>query len=76
MVEAMAGSMTLRNSVHRPAPMDTATVMSVSGTWRMPASTESVTGKKPSRTPKAILEAGPRPRKSMSDGYQTTLGTA
>ena len=72
----MAGSMTLRKTAPGPAPMDTATVTRDSGTWRMPASTERVTGRKPSRKPKAILDAGPRPKKSISEGYQMTLGTA
>ena len=76
MVEAIAGSMTLWKIVHGRAPIERATVTSVAGTWRIPASTESTIGKKPSSTPNAILDAGPRPKKSISDGYQTTLGTA
>jgi hypothetical protein len=76
MVEAIAGSMTFRKTVNGRAPIERATVTSVGGTWRTPASTESTTGKKPSSTPKAIFDAGPRPKKSISDGYQITLGTA
>jgi hypothetical protein len=45
-------------------------------TWRTPASTASVIGKKPSRKPKAIFEAASRLKKSMRDGYQTTAETA
>ena len=42
----------------------------------MPASTASAIGKKPSKKPKAIFEAASRPKNSMSEGYQTTAGTA
>ena len=68
--------MTLRKHVPGRAPIARATARSVRVTWRMPASTASTIGKKPSSTPKAIFDAGPRPKKSMSDGYHTTLGTA
>ena len=33
-------------------------------------------GKNPSKNPKAIFEAASRPKKSISEGYQTTAGTA
>ena len=75
-VKSIAGSITRRKTVTVPAPYARATTTSCGFTWRMPASTASAIGKKPSRKPKAIFEAASRPKKSMSDGYQTTAGTA
>src|SRR2546422_3853060 len=75
-VKSMPGTITFVKTVTDEAPKLRATVTRWAFTWRMPASTASVTGKKPSRKPKAILDAASRPKKSMSDGYQTTDGTA
>ena len=58
------------------APNARATVTRCGSTWRIPASTASVIGKKPSRNPKAIFDAASSPKNSISDGYQTTAGTA
>ncbi len=75
-VNSMAGTITLSEHHRRPRAEARATAIMCGLTCRMPASTASVIGKKPSRNPKAILEASPRPKKSISDGYQTTAGTA
>ena len=75
-VNSMAGSITLKNTVTGEAPNARATTTRCGCTWRMPASTASVIGKNPSRKPKAILEAASRPKNSISEGYQTTAGTA
>ena len=75
-VNSIAGSITLTNTTGGRAPNARATVIICGFTCRMPASTASVIGKKPSRKPKAIFEAAPSPKKSISDGYQTTAGTA
>ena len=75
-VNSMAGIITLTNTTSGRAPNTRATVIMCGLTCRMPASTASVIGKNPSRNPNAILEASPRPKKSISDGYQTTAGTA
>ena len=72
----MAGIITFTKVVSGRAPNARATVTRCGFTWRMPASTASVIGKKPSRKPNAIFEAESRPKKSISDGYQTTAGTA
>ena len=66
----------MRNTVQDPAPMERATVTRCGFTCRIPDSTDRQMGKKASRKPNAILDAGPRPKKSISDGYQITLGIA
>src|SRR5947199_238706 len=75
-VKSIAGSMTRRKTVAVPAPYARATTTSWGFTCRMPARTASAIGKKPRRKPKAIFEAASRPKKSMSEGYQTTAGAA
>ena len=75
-VNSIAGSVTLRKAVRPSAPNARATTSICGLTCRMPASTARVIGKKPSRKPKAIFDAASRPKKSMSDGYHTTAGTA
>ena len=75
-VNSIAGRVTLRNAVRPSAPKARATTSSCGLTWRIPASTASVIGKKPSRKPNAIFEAASRPKNNMSEGYQTTAGTA
>ena len=75
-VKSIDGSMTRTKTATAPAPYARATTTSCGFTWRIPASTASVIGKKPSRKPKAILEAASRPKNSIREGYQTTAGTA
>ena len=72
----IAGRITLTKHVPGPAPRPRATVSRWGSTERIPARTASTTGKNPSSTPNAIFEAGPRPKKSIKDGYHTTLGIA
>jgi hypothetical protein len=75
-VAVIPGKITLTKRVVVPAPSARATVRRCGSTERIPVSTASAIGKKPRSTPKAIFEVGPRPKKSMSDGYQTTFGIA
>jgi len=75
-VKSIEGNMTRRNTVTAPAPYARATVTNCGFTWRTPARTDRVIGKKPSRKPNAIFEAASRPKKSIREGYQTTAGTA
>jgi hypothetical protein len=72
----MAGSTTRAKVVQGPAPNARATTRSWWSTDRSPVRTARTIGKNPSRKPKAIFDAGPRPKKSIREGYQTTLGIA
>src|SRR5207247_2184695 len=57
-VKSIDGSMTRTKTATAPAPYARATTTSCACTWRIPASTARVIGKKPSRKPKARRQLG------------------